>query len=189
MPGIYIFGIVIAALLPLTSFVQTTPKEVVAETQVVEHKKVIRDEIATPTPTPTPTEEVVEEQPAVVSSPKQAHVANESQVIYTGPTEGVQERLNRIAAEQGIPYSVIAADCYLPGVDPTTVRGCYWPGTYVIYITKYAIMYDDAYVACIMRHEARHVWQDTNNLYQYENGVLVNRDWLEQDATNASGCS
>lgn len=188
MPAIYILGIVIASLLPLTSFVQANPTEVVTETQVYERGKVIRDELTTPTPTPTPTEEVIEEQVAE-SNPKQAHVVDESQVIYTGPTEGVQERLNRIAAEQGISVPVIAADCYLPGVDPTTVRGCYWSGTYVIYITKYAIMYDDAYVACIMRHEARHVWQDTNNLYQYENGVLVNRDWLEQDATNASGCS
>ena len=187
MPIVYVFGIVLAALLPLTNFIPQSPTKVVAEVQPVEHKKIVRDElVTTPTPTPTPTEEIVEQAPV---SAKQTHVVDESQIIYTGPTEGVRERLNRIATEQGISTQVVAADCYLPGVDPTTVRGCYWPGSYVIYITKYALMYDDAYVACIMRHEARHVWQDANNLYQYENGILVNRDWLEQDATNASGCS
>lgn len=187
MPFVYVLGIVLAALMPLTNFISVTPTKVVAEVKNVEPRQVVRDEFI-PTPTPTPTEEVVEEvvqQPAV----KQAVSSSNQQPTYTGPTEGVQDRLNRIAAEQGITTPVVAADCHLPGVDPTTVRGCYWPGSYVVYITKYAIMYDDAYVACIMRHEARHVWQDINNLYQYENGVLLNRDWLEQDATNASGCS
>lgn len=115
--------------------------------------------------------------------------ADFSDVEYTGPTEGVQERLNRLAQSLGITYPVVPTDCYIPGQDPTAIRGCYLTGTYYIGITKYALVYDDAFVSCVMRHEARHLWQDLNGLFDIQNGEIVNRDWLEADATAHSGCS
>ena len=184
MPIVYVFGIVLAAVLPLTSFI-SQPEQVEAVTVQVVEGKVTRDKELTPSPTPTPTEEVVQES---VAPAVQAPV-NIPNATYTAPTEGVQDRLNRLASSMGITYPLVAADCHLPGVDPTMIRGCYWPGSYVIYITKYALMYDDAYVSCIIRHEARHLWQDLNGLYDIQSGVIVNRDWLEADATAYSGCS
>lgn len=154
----------------------------------------LREEKVVPSPQPASSDDPVpDDSESLEQQPESITVgipeADLTNVEYTGPTEGVQERLNRLAQSLGITYPVVATDCYIPGQDPTSIRGCYFTGTFFIGITKYALIYDDTFVSCVIRHEARHLWQDLNGLFQIQNGEIVNREWLEADATAYSGCS
>lgn len=140
---------------------------------------------------PLQTHKVVEPaQPEVIEQPQISQPVVQEQTVTPEPQpESVQQRLSRLASSVGSVLPFVPGECYLPGIDPSTIRGCYQPGASVIYITQYATMYDDGYVMCIMRHEARHAWQYSNGMFDIQNGIIVNRDWLESDATSYSGCS
>lgn len=146
--------------------------------------------VSTPTSTRTAIPEPVVTQTSVpVATQKSTYTAPVAQPVAPAPApETLQSRLNRIAGSLGISTPVTSGDCSYPGIDPSTIRGCYAPGSNLIYITKYATMYDDSYVSCIMKHESRHVWQEASGLYKYQNGEIINRDWLEADARAYSGC-
>lgn len=144
-----------------------------------------------PTIKPTPSQSVVVEQTAKSSGETRSNNSVPGPVAVSAPPpapESTQDRLNRIAASLGTSIPVVEGSCSYPGIDPSNIRGCYTPGSGVIYITQYATMYDDNFVRCVMKHEVRHVWQETNGLYQYENGEIINRDALEADARSYSGC-
>jgi hypothetical protein len=182
-----VIGSLLAVLFPLSSFFWEEPVQQV-EKQAIEGKSAHDRELTVVEDEPVKVPEVVEaEKVTEYSAPVERNIAPPLSTIPE--PEAAQQRVSRLAAQVGTTVPVYAADCYLPGIDPTIVRGCYWPDQKVIYITKYALMYDDNYVYCILKHEARHAWQDANGMFQYQNGILINRDWLEADATAYSGCS
>lgn len=164
------------------------PKPAPTPTQTSSYTSPVSKPVATPTLTPEP---VVTQTPVPAGTQKTTTQSAPvvQQVAPIPAPETLQSRLNRIATSLGIRTPVISGDCSYPGIDPSTIRGCYNPGSNLIYITKYATMYDDSYVGCIMKHEARHVWQEVNGMYQYQNGEIINRAWLEADAQAYSGCS
>ena len=181
-----VIGSLLAVLFPLSSFFWEKPKaEVSAEIKKDIEGKGIRDTVEVKS---TPVKEVVPETIEIVEEPTQVFSTPYSPPMPS-PVASDQERLNTLASQIGVSVPVYAAACNVPGYDPTQVRGCYMPDKKVIHITRYALMYDDSYVHCILSHEARHAWQDANGMFNYQNGVLVNRDWLEADATAYSGCS
>jgi len=168
----------------LTNF--EAPKETVVPESGSSYTEVV------PKPTTTKTVEPVPVS-IPVASPTETKVAEAPRVIPATPPkpapETVQQRLNRLAISLGVTTPVISGSCNSSGVDPTMIRGCYYFNSNQIIITVYATMYDDNYVSCIIRHEARHVWQEKNGKVQYANGDVANRAWLEADATAYSGCS
>jgi hypothetical protein len=168
----------------LTNFEQ--PKE---ETPVQQAKTSTYRAVST-TPKPSTTA-VPTIEPEVVQQPVSNNVPTVQQPapVSAPEPESVQQRLNRLSSSVGSLLPFVAGECHIPGLDPSTIRGCYYPGASVIQITQYATMYDDNYVMCIMRHEARHAWQYANGMFDIQNGIIVNRDWLEADATASSGCS
>jgi hypothetical protein len=105
-----------------------------------------------------------------------------SVLLLTGcsASEVEQLRVNRLANKVNIEASV--GDC----VDKNALA-CYNLLTDETFVTELGLSYDDDTVLCALRHEARHQWQDENNLIQYVDGVIVNRDWLEWDAYT-NGC-
>jgi hypothetical protein len=182
-----VIGSLLAVLFPLSSFFWEQPDQQ-TEQHVVEGKSAHDRKLTVVEDKPVEVQEVVEVKTATeYSAPVESNIAPPLSTIPE--PEAAQQRVNRLAALVGATVPVYAADCYLPGVDPTMVRGCYWPDQKVIFITKYALMYDDSFVTCILAHEVRHAWQDANGMFQYQNGILINRDWLEADATAYSGCS
>lgn len=168
----------------VTNFEQ--PRPAPTPTQTSSYTSPVSNPVTTSTPTPEP---VATQTPVPVATQKVSQPTPVTQPVAPAPApETLQGRLNRIAASLGIHTPVTSGACSYPGIDPSTIRGCYAPGSNLIYITKYATMYDDSYVGCIMKHESRHVWQEASNLYQYKNGEIINRDWLEADARAYSGC-
>lgn len=169
----------------LTNFEQPKEETPVQQAKITVHRA------PSMTVTPLPTQEALPEEPEsqVVTQPVKNNVSQSQPVVQQPAVESVQQRLNRLSASVNSPIPFVPGECYLAGVDPSTIRGCYYPGASSINITQYATMYDDSYVMCIMRHEARHAWQYANGMFDIQNGVIVNRDWLESDATSYSGCS
>ena len=181
-----VIGSLLAVLFPLSSFFWEDSKpEVIAEIKQEVEGKGIRDTVDVK---PAPTEEAIPQTVEVVDETTQVFSMPYSPPLPS-PVSSDQERLNALASQIGVTVPVYAAACNIPGYDPTQIRGCYMPDRKVIHITRYALMYDDSYVHCILMHEARHAWQDANGMFQYQNGYLVNLDWLEADATAYSGCS
>jgi hypothetical protein len=174
----------------LTNFEQPKEEAVVIETTDT-RKSMAKPDKPTVSPEVQPAPNV--EQASRVDQPSSNYVPQQqtTQVTPEVPSapESVQQRLNRLALSVSSSLPFVAQNCSIPGYDPTQIRGCYTPGDSIIRITQYATMYDDAYVMCIMRHEARHVWQYTNGMMNIQDGVVINRDWLENDAAAASGCS
>jgi len=162
------------------------PKSTPLPTPSSTYTYTVSEPIVVSTPIPEP---VVTQTPVPVATQKVTQSAPIAQQPVSAPApETLQSRLNRIATSLGIRTPVASGACSYPGIDPSTIRGCYAPGSNLIYITKYATMYDDSYVGCIMKHESRHVWQESSGLYKYQNGEIINRDWLEADARAYSGC-
>jgi hypothetical protein len=180
-----VIGSLLAVIFPLSSFFWEEPRQEVKQEQVIEGRSAHDREL-------TVVEEVTVEEVEVQEFTEFSTVPIDKNVKPPSSIpepEAAQQRVSRLASLAGATVPVYAADCYLPGLDPTIVRGCYWPDQKAIYITKYALMYDDSYVLCVIKHEIRHAWQDANGMFQYQNGILINRDWLEADATAYSGCS
>lgn len=187
------FAIVIALVFGLDALTNFEPPKEEIPVQDVKTstyrvvKNVPRDvSVSTPVATPEaqPVEQPVVNQEAPVQQAAPAPVA-----VSAPHVESVQERLNRLSSSVGSILPFVPGECYLPGTDPSLIRGCYQPGASVIRITQYATMYDDSYVLCIMRHESRHAWQYANGMFNIQGSTIVNRDWLESDATAYSGCS
>lgn len=184
---LFVLGLIASVAVPLSSFAWNT--------KVEESVAVVADPVPTPireevelTPTPTPTVEPVVE-PAPVVAPVAPVAPAPAPVEVTAPApETTTQYLNRLAAEQGISVPIRYGVCASNGIDPSTINGCYIPFTYFITITDKGLAYGEAWTRCIIKHEYRHYYQDTNNMYQYLNGYISNRNLLEADAQNYAGC-
>lgn len=98
-------------------------------------------------------------------------------VVY----ETVDERINRLASAAGITATV--GECNI-----SNAIACYFPSRHNTVVTAYGLTFDDNVLACALRHEARHKWQDEQGLIEYDTqGNTLNRAWLEDDAYT-NGC-
>lgn len=187
-----LFSIIVIGIFALDLFTNFEEPEKPKPVEIVKTSRTI--DLA---PEPSYTEKAVPEQvqPETVQPVSQPVQQSQKQYVepVSAPAPAVQSDAQRVASlgvSLGSPLPVVFASCQASsGVDVTTIRGCYYPGDNKIIITQYATMYDDSYVSCIIRHEMRHAWQYQNGMFDIQNGVIVNRSWLESDATAASGCS
>lgn len=97
------------------------------------------------------------------------------------------ERVRMLAASAGVSVPVYYSRDSCPNGDST--NACYWAGKKYITVTPLGFNRDDAFLTCVLRHEDRHAQQDVNGQIEISSdGVVLNREWLEQDALNYAGC-
>lgn len=91
-------------------------------------------------------------------------------------------RVERLGNAIGLTVSVGVCDI-------VNALACYKPSDNSTVVTVEGLSYSDAELLCVLKHEARHKWQDDNNLIVFDAaGSIVNSDWLEADAYT-NGCS
>ena len=182
---LFVLGIIASVAVPLSSFAWNNHE--------VESIAVVADPIPTPIreeviPTPTPTvEPVVEPEPVPVVQPAPAPAPVIEPVVEPAP-ETTTQYLNRLAREQGITIPIRFGTCSVAGIDPATINGCYIPYSHYITITAKGVSYGEDWTKCILKHEARHYFQDISGMYQYLNGYISNHQLLEADAQQFAGC-
>lgn len=93
-------------------------------------------------------------------------------------------RLELLSKAAGIDVPVTIGKC--EGSDRVTA--CYSVDSKVITVTEFGMSQEDEGLLCTLKHENRHVYQDRNGMINYSNGYVSNREYLERDAEEASGC-
>ena len=155
---IFVTGVIIALVVPLSSFFWEQESGSGVTNYTVTYAK--PDSTPTPTPTPTP-------------------------IVYK---ELGDPYLNSLALSVGVSLPVYYGSCSSAGTDQMLVTGCYFPGDDRIFVTHNADAYGEEYISCVIVHESRHYEQFIKGLMNREKGVVTNRDWLESDARNYAGC-
>lgn len=112
-----------------------------------------------------------------------AAAARASSGGYVSNGETREQRVERLMNKVGVNIAYVIRDCSIPNS-----IACYTPGTNQIVLVPRLFERSDCTVARAITHEYRHHQQWIQGLMQIENGVLINRDWLEADARNHEYC-
>jgi hypothetical protein len=96
-----------------------------------------------------------------------------------------ESRLEMLSKAAGIDVPISIGQCE----GSERVTACYSVANKTITVTELGMSQDDDRLLCTLKHENRHVYQDRNNMINYVNEYVSNREYLEWDARQASGCS
>lgn len=97
------------------------------------------------------------------------------------------QRVAALASSVGVSLPVYYSRNSCPNGDDS--NACFWAGKGYITVTPLGYSRDDSFLACILKHEDRHAQQFANGQIEISSdGTVVNREWLEADAEQYSGC-
>lgn len=97
------------------------------------------------------------------------------------------QRVAALASTVGVSVPVYYSRNSCPNGDNS--NACFWAGKGYITVTPLGYSRDDNFLSCILKHEDRHAQQFTNGQIEIAaDGTVVNREWLEADASSYSGC-